>query len=30
MRSASGGRWHRSSVRNLLIRTQACECGLLL
>jgi DNA invertase Pin-like site-specific DNA recombinase len=26
LRSASGGRWHRSSVRNLLIRAKSCEC----
>jgi DNA invertase Pin-like site-specific DNA recombinase len=25
VRSASGGKWHRSSVRNLLIRAQSCE-----
>jgi DNA invertase Pin-like site-specific DNA recombinase len=25
VRSASGGRWHRSSVRNLLVRAQSCE-----
>ena len=25
VRSASGGKWHRSSVRNLLARTQTCE-----
>ena len=25
VRSMSGGKWHRSSVRNLLARTQSCE-----
>lgn len=25
VRSASGGKWHRSSVRNLLFRAQSCD-----
>jgi DNA invertase Pin-like site-specific DNA recombinase len=25
VRSASGGKWHRSAVRNLLVRAQSCE-----
>jgi hypothetical protein len=25
VRSAGGGNWHRSAVRNLLIRAQSCE-----
>jgi hypothetical protein len=25
VRSAGGGKWHRSAVRNLLVRAQACE-----
>jgi len=25
VRSMTGGKWHRSSVRNLLVRAQSCE-----
>ena len=30
VRSATGGKWHRSAVRNLLARAESCEARILL